>query len=117
MTKKIDDTPIAMAKRLQQAIVRISVLCEPLTELGQKKAQAKVDYECAIAVAIMSLKASGEATTTVKDLAKARCKDAYLASEVAESAYKSQIVKIQAAEAILNGLQSMNRYLDKMTPE
>lgn len=108
----MDNTPLAMAQRLESAMEHITTLCKSLDEYGTEKAQALIDYECALATIITILKDNGIPATNVKDLAKKDCRDERLACELAEIKYKSLLVKITAAIAILNARQSQNRYLD-----
>ncbi len=112
MAKQIDDTPHAMYERIQERKNHLTALCKLLDEYGEGKGQAFVDYKGARAKAILNLKTEGTPVTIVKDIADGRCKDALFKSEVADSAYKSLIVKIQAAIVILNATQSQNKYLD-----
>lgn len=105
--------PLEVAIKMETYIKRIGELVAELDKAGREKAEAESEYDKAMAVAMLSLRCDGMQVTLIKDIAKGRCSDVLLRAKVAESAYKSLITKIHAAESILNAYQSINRYLDK----
>ena len=110
----MDNTPIAMAERLEAAMNHLTKLCKEIDTKGQEKAEALIEYECALAVAILKRRDGGDPATLVKDLAKKDCREERLKAELAEIKYKSLTVKIEASKAILNAKQSQNKYLAEM---
>ena len=114
MGKMLDSTPLAMSQRLQTTMQQIGSLCTKLDGAGKAKAEALVDYEAAYAIAIVSRRDEGMQATLIKDIAKADVRDDRFKCELAEVKYKCLITKIDAYKAILNGQQSLNRYLDSL---
>ena len=104
---------LEVARKMQAVMKRIGTLASELDNAGTEKAASEIEYEKAMAVAIVSLKAEGHPATLIDKLAKGRCSEVSFIAKVAEVKYKSLITKIHAAESILNGWQSCNRYLDK----
>ena len=110
----MDNTPLAMAQKIENALTHIKTLCKELDEKAKKKAECAVAAECALDIAIVKLEADGCKLAVIRDRAKAQCKIARLNDMLAESGYKSLVIKIEAAKAILNGIQSQNRHLEIM---
>ena len=109
--------------KIQRCIDMIDIERPKLSDMAHTKAVKIAEYEKAIAVTIMKLNAGKPAELdgeTIKDpaksimekLAKGLCWQEKLASEVADSAYKSQVLKLDCVKAQLSGYQSVNRFLD-----
>ena len=103
---------LQVAKEIEKYCDKIASLLTPINELGIAKANALGDYEQAIQIAELRLKDDGIAVTLIKGQSRGLCRDKRIACDIAESAYKAQIVKIEAAKAILNAKQSIYRHLD-----
>ncbi len=110
----MDNTPLAMAQRIETAINHLTKLCSEIDDCGNKKAETLLDYECAFSVAILKRRDGGEPATLIRDNAKKDRREERLKSELAEIKYKSLTTKIDAAKAILNARQSQNRYLSEL---
>jgi hypothetical protein len=105
-------TPVEMADEIERDKKHITKLCEKLDAFAKDKAQSLIDYECDLAKAIVIHRSNKTPATIAKDLARRDASESHLKCELAEAMYKSLLVKIQAAMAILNGTQSQNKYLD-----
>ncbi len=114
---------IDIQKKIEQNIMLIQKERPKLDILAREKAVYAANYDKAIAVTIMKLN-NGKALEldgeTVKDpaksimekIAKGICYQERLDMDVAEANYKSQVLKLDAVKAVLNGWQSVNRHLD-----
>jgi len=114
---------VQMAEQIESACREIQRLSGQLDKLGQRQAEAAAEYDKAIAIALVKLKNGEEMdvfgmkvksppATTSEKIAKGLCYQERLNADLAESALKACQQKLRAAEAILSGRQSKNRYLD-----
>ena len=102
---------IAYARYIEDLITAIKTRYTELPELGVAKAQTAMEYEKALAIAIVGLK--GEHPVSILEkIAKGECVKQLYDKMVAESAYKACITKIEANKAQLNAYQSLFRHLD-----
>ena len=91
---------------------RISLLGKArlkLSELANAKAEAVRVYHKALALKVDELSGSYPATLTIT-MAKGAVADQRFEREKSEAVYKALIVAINALQAELNGLQSINKY-------
>jgi len=116
--------------RIQEEIYKKTKLLEHgrsvLDKLADEKAVTTVAYEKALAFKILEINDSKELTiedrtykkppaNSVKDVARGLIADNEgLQKELAEHKYKNASAKMKAIESEMNGLQSINRYIDKM---
>jgi len=108
----MNKAPLDIAQEMEAICRNIRVLCEPLNKLGLDKATAIADYEQARQVAEIRLRDEGIPVTLISSQAKGLCRAQRIASDLAETMYKIQLVKIDAAKAVLNAKQSIFRHLD-----
>lgn len=115
---------------IQQEIYNKTKLLERgrkvLDKLADEKAMAIVAYEKALAFKELELGDKKEieiegkvykkpAASVLKDIAKGLIADQEgLQKELTEYRYKNAVAKMKAIESEMNGLQSINRYIDKM---
>ena len=108
----MNKAPLDIAQEIDSICSNIRTLCQPLDKLGIDKATAIADYEQARQIAEMRLKDDGIPVTLIGSQAKGLCREQRIASDLAETMYKIQLVKIDAAKAVLNAKQSIFRHLD-----
>jgi hypothetical protein len=94
-----------------------------IDKLGEDAARAEADYDRAVAVALVKLK-NGEQldvfglkvqnppASTSERIARGLCYKEKLQTALTANALSACQQKLRAAQAILSGLQSKNRYLD-----
>ena len=111
MRKASDMTPLEVADKIQVSMKHITELIDELNVQAENKAEALAEYDKQMAIKELLLKEK-HPVTLVKDLAKGECSNYRYVMEVAVSKYKSTLTKIESYQAILNGWQSVNRYLD-----
>ena len=106
-------TPFYVAQRIMKAIIALGEEGKRLENDGliEHKATAMGEYDKAIGVACASLKIEVESISIIDKIAKSRCSDLLIKKIVAEETLKAHYSKIERLEAMLNGLQSCNRYL------
>ncbi len=116
---------IQIAKQIQQKINVIVKMRSELRKRSEKKSIAISNYEKNIAITMIKLrngvefeldgeKIADPPVTLIEKIARGICYKEKLELEESESLYKSLIVNINAVESELNGLQSINKYLDKL---
>ena len=99
-----------VADKIQNCMKQVVENVELLDELADKKAVASMEYDKQMAVAVLKLKENNP-VTIVDKLARGECADYKYTMEYAEARYKLTMSKIESYKAILNGWQSINRYL------
>ena len=113
---------ITVAKMMNHRIAALEQCRKEIHDAGIEKANSAIEYEKKLASVLIQLRNGCEfthegeivrnpPTTIMKDIAKGVCYVERLRSELAETNYKSIIVKINALTSELNGFQSINRYL------
>lgn len=113
---------IEVSRMIQEKIKLLEQGRAGLEKLARDKARALAEYERDLGVITLQLKNGVDLefdgqktgklpTTSIERIARGMCWKSKLASEEAEALYKAHIVKMEAVEAELNGLQSINRFL------
>ena len=116
---------IDVAKKIESKISMIQKMRGQLAERAEKKSIAIANYDKNIALTIIKLRNGIEMifeneiikdppATIMEKIAKGICWQEKLELEITESSYKSLITNIECVQAELNGLQSINKYLDKL---
>jgi hypothetical protein len=114
---------VQIAKKIMAKIEELETMRQELKVKGQKKAEAIADYEKQLAKILIRLRNHDIFTldgNTIHDppvsimekVAKGLCWREALDKDVAETRYKSLVKEIDVVLAQMNGLQSINRYLD-----
>lgn len=114
-----------VAEKIRLKIEALEQASGALDQKGNEKARAIANYDKALAITLIRLRAGHKLTldnhtiqnppaTIMEKIAKGMCVSERMVLEIAESGYKSTISKIRALEAALNGYQSIFRHLDKM---
>ncbi len=116
MKKASELTVLEVANRMQNCMKNITELIDELNVQSEEKATALAEYDKQMAIKELLLK-EDHPVTLVKDLAKGECSNYRYVMEVAVSKYKSTLTKIESYQAILNGWQSVNRYLDVVSKQ
>lgn len=114
--KKINLDPIDIANEIMRAIKALGTEGQRLESdnLIQKKADAMGEYDKALGSTTARLKLEGEAITVIDKIAKGLSADLLIKRIVAEETLKAHYSKLERLEAMLNGLQSINRYLKEL---
>jgi len=118
-----NDTPLKVAWQIEQRIKIIAKLRLLIDELAAAKANTNAHYEKRLAMKLLRLKNEdidewegqkvGKVPASIMEkLAKGMVHEERLEADLAESAYKSNLVKIKCMETEQNGFQSINRHLD-----
>jgi len=105
---------ISIAHKIVDLIDNLRQLSSELEPLVYDMANATGEYDKALAVKIIELKAKGTATTICEKLARGECYKDLVKKELAIALYKIKIKKIDCAQSSLNGYQSVNKHLDKL---
>ncbi len=114
---------IAVQQEIDKYIRTIEKHCAKLESRAKEKALAVAEYDKKLAITIMELRLGvakeldGVAikdppVTIIEKIAKGLCWQDKLCLDKAETQYKLTITKINAAEACLNGEQSIYRHLE-----
>lgn len=112
MPNKLD--PIAVADQIWKAIQALGAEGQRLESdnLIQNKANTMGEYDKQRGLATAELKIKGEPTTLIPKQADGRVSDLLIKKVVAEETLKAHYSKIERLQAQLNGLQSLNKYLE-----
>lgn len=117
---------IEISKSMQSKISQLEKGRDVIKERAQKRANAISNYEKAISLTILKIKNGklddfeGEVIDSkfpanlIEKIARGICWKEKLEVEEAEGVYKAAVIGMQSLMSELNGLQSMNRYLDKI---
>jgi len=117
---KID--ALETAQKISAKSDEIENLVDKLDQAAEDKSSSLADYEKAVAITILKLK-NGAITefegnpinnipaTLIPPVARGICYKESFDKEMGETNYKSLTVKIDAKKAVLNGLQSVNKFL------
>ena len=116
-------TPLEIGQQIEGRIQVMAKARASLNELASSKANTCVHYEKKLAITLLRLKNGdiptweGQAVdkipaTIMSKVAQGMCHESKLEAELAESAYKSHVIKLDCMKAELNGYQSVNRHLD-----
>ena len=116
--KNIADEILGKIKLLERMQVEIR-------DRSVEKAQNGAEYEKQLAIVIIKLKNGVEIelegnkicnppATILEKIARGICWESKLKADESEALYKSLIANIDSVQSQLNGLQSINRYLDKI---
>lgn len=115
--------PIQIASEMGKKIELLVKSRAELRKYAHAKALSIAEYDRELAIAILKLK-NGKAVqvgdevakdvpaTVMKEIAKGAIWESCNKKELAEVTYKSAITAAEMIMAELNGLQSVNRYLD-----
>jgi hypothetical protein len=120
-----NDDPILVAQLIQDKILELDQERPRLFDTSQSKAQAISDYDRAMALVVLKLKNGtikefeGEpiinlAVTLIPLIAKGICYKECFTKEAEEGGYKAVISNIEVLKTQMNGLQSINKYLDNL---
>lgn len=111
------------AGKIETIITQIDELLKNIDKSGLEKASAIMDYDKAIAVTTLQLR-NGSITeyegeslsnlpaTLIPSIAKGICYQQIYSRELADASYKSLITKIESLKAMLNGYQSILKYIE-----
>ena len=119
--KRFDETgnkmlePIQVAEQILRAIKELGAEGERSKELIIAKAEATGEYDKALGIATTKLKADGCSVSIIEKTAKGNVYDLLIKKIVAEESLKAHYSKLSRLEAQLNGLQSINRYLQTVS--
>lgn len=104
-------TVLEVANKMQNCMRLITECVDMLDDLADKKALSLAEYDKQMAIKVLLLKEK-HPVTLVEKLAKGDCSDYRYTMEYATARYKLTLAKIESYQAILNGWQSTNKYLD-----
>jgi len=113
------------AEKIQDSINKLQLYSGKLKEVAQKRAVAISEYDKQVAKIIMTLKNGGEvefegevitkpAATIMDKLTKGICWRERLEMEKADSAYKNCLTIIKVEQSVLQGYQSINKFLGNL---
>lgn len=115
---------IKLSQAIQSKIEELRKGRQLLKDRAEQKAIAMADYDRSLAIIILKLKNGvpmefeGEKVvnppvSVIEKIAKGMCWNQKLEKEKAEASYKAGITSMESLKAELNGLQSINRYLEE----
>ena len=116
---------IEIAKKIEEKIQEITVARSLLKKRAEDKAEKMSYYEKELAKAIIGLKNGEEfaiegkhiinpVNTLIEKIARGVCWEEKLNADLAETLYKNNIIALNTLMAQLNGLQSINKYLQDL---
>jgi hypothetical protein len=116
---------IEVAEQIQKKINLLEKARSRIKPLAEDKAHSISDYRRALAVVTMELKNGKEIifggqritnppATIIPTISQGYCYKEKLAAELADGMYRGLITSMESIKAELNGLQSINRYLDNV---
>ena len=108
-------TPMEVAEQIYRAIEALGIEGKRSEDLIEAKAEAMSEYDKLLGSAEAKMEADGDKVTLIKDKAKGNIYKALYAKIVAEESLKAHYSKLSRLEAQLNGLQSINRYLQNVS--
>jgi len=117
---------IQLANEIKQKINLLEKMRKEIRERAENKAISGANYDRALAVTILQIK-NGKPiefenelidnklpANLIEKIAKGICWKEKLETDKAEALYKSLISNIDSVQSELNGLQSCNRYLERV---
>ena len=107
---------LEVADAIQWCMGKMQENMNKLPDLAEQKAKSESEYDKQIEIAVLELK-ENNAATLVKDLAKGKCSDYKYKMSIAESTYKLTASNVKSYDDIMNGWQSVNRYLDVVSKQ
>ena len=112
--KELDVTNVA--KAIKGEIVALTRIGDGLKDKGLARANAMVEYDRALAIAIAKLRDEGIQATLATKLAAGEQEvlDARLGMEIADIIWKATNKQLDSVQAKLNGWQSIFRHLEQM---
>ncbi len=116
---------IRIAEKIKNKINSLEGLIKQIKPVALKTAQCSSEYEKQLAITIIKLQngvrlplegveASEVKQTTLERISRGICYDYALKRDTAQAMYKGLITRIEAEKAILNGWQSVFRYLTEV---
>ena len=108
-------TPMEVAEQIYRAIEALGIEGKRSEDLIESKAEAMSEYDKLLGSAEAKMEADGDKVTLIKDKAKGNIYKALYAKIVADESLKAHYSKLSRLEAQLNGLQSINRYLQNVS--
>jgi hypothetical protein len=103
-----------ISDKIQKMINELNDNVPKIEQFAKKRAQAIADYEVAIGKEMVGLRSKEKMPVSmIEKVAKGNCYLAKIEMEKCDTLYKGFIKKLDVMCAVLNGYQSMNRYLDK----
>jgi len=117
------DDAITLRQKIEAKIEQLDKERLRLFKAAQHKAKVIGDYDKALALTMLKLKAGiikefegvaieGITATTVEKIARGLCWQETINKEEGDSLYKALISNIDAIRAELNGLQSVNKFFE-----
>ena len=108
-------TCIEVAELIISAIYELGKEGKRSEELIEAKAKAVSEHERLVGKATANLKADGIPATLIGNYVKERTYQALYDRIVAEETMKAHYSRLSQLESILNGYQSLNRYLQTVS--
>ena len=120
-----NDDPVKVAELIQNKISELDQERPRLFDAAQSKAQAVSEYDKAVAIATLKLR-NGTITefegepiknlpaNLIPNIAKGICYKECFLKEAEEGCYKAVLTNIEVLKTQMNGLQSINKYLDNL---
>ena len=116
-------TPHDIAMSIENKVGVIQRERPKLSGLAEEKARANAEYEKQLAIVLLKLKNADIAewngipvgkipASIMQKVAQGIAYESKIQADIAESAYKSHVLKLDAIKAELNALQSIYRHLD-----
>ena len=116
---------ITIAKKMYDRIIALSKARDQMESLAQMKAHTISSYERVLAITIIKLRNTEPVelegktildppVTIMERIARGVCYKEKLEMEKADAMYKAEITCMNALQAELNGLQSINKYLGEV---
>lgn len=112
-----------IAEKILELKQRLELMRGQMKYRMERKAKAISDYDKSLAITMVKLRNGIEIefegqlikdppTTIIEKISKGICWKERLELEEAEGSYKSLITNIETVKAEMNGLQSINKYLE-----
>ena len=106
---------IKVAESMEFAIAALGGEGQKASGLINAKATAMAEYDKQLGMSIGAMKATGMAISIIDKSAKGEVSKFLYDKIIAEESLKAHYSRMEQLKAQLNGLQSINRYLDTRT--
>lgn len=112
MEKRLDIIRVATA--ILDAIEAIKAEGQRSFDLIKAKAETAAAYDMMRGIGTATHKSAGESVTTIKPIVDGEASEQLAAKIVAEETIKAHYCRMENLRSQLNGLQSVNKYLDHL---
>ncbi|MDP4147739.1 MAG: hypothetical protein Q8936_25275 [Bacillota bacterium] len=105
---------VTINKEIYESGKRLLKGSESLFSLAKKMAETEQAYRKALSLEIIKLREERIQATLIPDIARGNTSELKFERDLAEARYKSARDSLEAIQAQMNGLQTINKYLENI---